>query len=66
MAHVIILDGQVVGGWKHTLEKKTVRVELNLSTKLLRSETEAIKIVVENFGEFLKLPVKIITQESNL
>src|SRR5687768_16953458 len=29
IAHVIILDGQIIGGWKRTLKKDAVVVELN-------------------------------------
>lgn len=59
LVHIIFLDGQVVGGWKRTLEKKQVVVELSLITKLSKPEMQAVHKEAEKFGKFLELPVKI-------
>lgn len=57
MAHIIILNGQMVGGWKRTFEKNKVNVELSPITKLSRSEKQAVAEAAEQFGKFLGLPV---------
>jgi hypothetical protein len=59
LAHIIIIDGQIVGGWKRTLKKDAVLVELNLITKLTKAESEAVKTAIEQYGKFLGLPAKL-------
>jgi hypothetical protein len=59
LAHIVIIDGQIVGGWKRTLKKDAVLVELNLITKLTRTENEAILAAIEQYGKFLSLPAKL-------
>lgn len=59
LAHIIIIDGQIVGGWKRTLKKDAVLVELNLITKLTKAESEAVKAAIEQYGKFLGLPAKL-------
>jgi hypothetical protein len=58
-AHVLVLDGQLVGGWKRTLTKNAVVVELSLLTDLTTSEERAIAGAAEAYGKFLKLPVEL-------
>ena len=60
MAHVIILDGQMVGGWKRTFEKKKVIVALDPITKLTGPEKQAVAEAAERFGKFLGLPFELI------
>jgi hypothetical protein len=60
MAHVIILDGQMVGGWKRTFEKKKVVVALDPITKLTGPEKQAVAEAAERFGKFLGLPIELI------
>jgi hypothetical protein len=59
LAHVISLDGQLVGGWKRTLEKKKVNVALNPVVKITRDQKQAVLDAAERFGKFLDLPVKV-------
>jgi hypothetical protein len=59
LAHVTVLDGQLVGGWKRTLSKDAVLVELNLITKLTKSQDQAIRAAAERYGKFLGLPVQL-------
>lgn len=59
IAHVIILDGQIVGGWRRTLKKDAVIVELNLITNLTKAENQAIMSAIEQYGKFLGLPVQL-------
>jgi hypothetical protein len=60
IANVIVLNGQVVGGWKRTLKKDTVSIELKLLIKLTRNEKKAIELGAERFGGFLGLTPAII------
>jgi hypothetical protein len=64
MAHVIILNGQMVGGWKRILGKDKVLVELDPITKLTRPEKQAAARAAERFGTFLGLPVELIWKQS--
>lgn len=59
IAHVIILDSQIVGGWKRTLTKEAVVVELGLITNLTKTEKQAIADAATRYGKFLDLPVEI-------
>lgn len=64
LAHIIILDGQVVGGWKRTLKKDAVLVEASLIASLTKKEIEAVAEAAENYGKFLALPVIHTHKES--
>ena len=57
--HVLFVDGQIVGGWRRTLAKRTVVVEIRLLIRLREAERRAVAAAVRKFGEFLGLPVKI-------
>lgn len=59
MAHVVVLDGQLVGGWKRTFQKKAVRVELNPVLHLSVADRRLIAEAVERFGAFVGLPVEL-------
>ena len=59
LAHAIVVDGQVVGGWKRTLSKKAVVVQLRPLVHLTRSETSAVQEAAQAFGAFLELPVQL-------
>ena len=59
IAHVIILDGQIVGGWRRTLTKNAVILERNLLTDLTRSEERALAQEADRYSEFLQLPVEM-------
>lgn len=64
IAHIIILDGQIVGGWRRTLKKEEVLVEASLITKLNKAEERAVANAAERFGRFLELPVTFIHKET--
>lgn len=59
LAHIIIIDGQVVGGWKRTLKKNKVLVTTNLITSLSKSEHRALLEAASRYGQFLGLPVEL-------
>jgi len=59
IAHIIILDGQIVGGWRRTLKKNAVVVEINLITNLTKTEKRAGVDAANRYGKFLDLPVEL-------
>jgi hypothetical protein len=65
LANVIILDGQIIGSWKRTVNKDSVIMEASLITKLKKAEEQAIREAAEHFGKFIGLPIKFNLQESN-
>jgi hypothetical protein len=58
LAHIVVVDGQVVGGWKRTMEKKAARVDLTRLATRTPGARRAIAAAAERFGRFLNLPVK--------
>jgi hypothetical protein len=58
LANVIILDGQLVGGWKRVLKKNTVLVEFTLVVDLTKAQKHAIDRAASEYGEFLQLSVE--------
>ena len=59
IAHVIVVNGQIVGGWKRTLNRDSVLVKLNLLANLTEAETRAVAEAAERYGKFLGLPVQL-------
>jgi hypothetical protein len=59
IAHIVIIDGQVVGGWRRTLKKDAILIELKLFAKLTKAENQAVSEAIEQYGEFLGLPTKV-------
>ena len=55
---VYLVHGQLVGGWKLTLGKNGVVVDLVLSTPLTDAEQRAVDLAAKAYGDFLGLPVK--------
>ena len=58
IAHVIAVDGQLVGGWKRTLTNDGVTVHVRLLTRLSTAEHKALDAAIERHGAFLGLPVQ--------
>lgn len=59
-AHIVFINGLVVGGWRRTLAKGAVRVELTPLTSLSSAERKAIAKAAEGYGAFLGLPVELV------
>ena len=58
-AHIMIVDGRIVGGWKRTIQKNAVVIEINLLTHLTKTEQRAVAAAAERYGAFLGLPVSL-------
>lgn len=55
LAHVIILDGQLVGGWKRTVQKQAVQIQFMLIADLTKAQMSAVDRAASEYGEFLQL-----------
>jgi hypothetical protein len=54
--HILIINGQIVGGWTRSLKGKETVVELKLLKKLSDNERRAVAGEVRRLGKFLGLP----------
>jgi hypothetical protein len=59
MNPVVLVDGRVAGGWRRTLGKRAVSIELKLLRPLSRAEKEGLHAAAERYGRFLGLPVSV-------
>jgi hypothetical protein len=50
---VIVVDGRVVGTWKRTLDKQSVRIDIRLLRTLTRAQNAALRDAVRGYGTFL-------------
>jgi winged helix DNA-binding protein len=51
--HVVVVDGQIVGGWKRTLTKDSVTIELRVLARLTAAENRAVATAARRYAEFL-------------
>jgi len=56
--HAILLDGQLIGHWKHVFQKDVAIIETSLYRRLRSAEKQALEAAVERYGRFLGMPVK--------
>lgn len=59
IAYIVVLDGQIIGGWKRTIEKDAVLVELKLFVKLTRAESQAAQHALERYSRYLGFPLHL-------
>jgi hypothetical protein len=55
--HFILLDGQLVGGWKRAATPKSFTVHLNLFTELEPMQADALSASADLLQKFLDLPI---------
>ena len=53
----IVMDGRIVGIWKHTLKKGKVAVAADPFTALIDAESSAFTTAVSHYGRFLDISV---------
>ncbi|HTE57385.1 MAG TPA: winged helix DNA-binding domain-containing protein [Verrucomicrobiae bacterium] len=56
--HFVVLDGQLVGGWKRIVGK-SMTVELNLFTHFGPKQAKALDAAGQQLQDFLQIPVKL-------
>jgi len=57
--HALVVNGQIVGGWRRTLVGRTLLIEPKLLIRLSEAERRAVGVAARRFGRFLALPVEI-------
>lgn len=60
LTYLLVLDGQVIGTCRRTLQKKTVTVEVNSFQTLASDDREAISAAAQRFGRFLEQEAVIV------
>ncbi len=58
--HIIVIDGQIVAGWRRDLKKDAALVQMNILADLAPAEEKAIALAAEKYGEFLGLDVELM------
>lgn len=58
--HILFADGQVAGGWKRDLGKKSATVEITPVWKLDAAVKKAIQAEVDRYGKFLGVETKLV------
>lgn len=58
-AHIIVINGQVVGGWKRIVRKTATVVELNSLRPLTQAENRAVNAAVGRYSAFLDQSVAV-------
>ena len=59
LAHIVVRDGLVVGGWRRRMAGASVRVELRSLVPLDSAERAALAAEAERLGRFLGRPVEL-------
>lgn len=59
LTSVLILDGQLAGTWKRTLQKEKIEIKLSPFRPLRPAEQAAVNAAAKHYGEFLELPCKL-------
>lgn len=54
--HTILLDGQMIGHWKHTPRSGAVVVETAFYRRITAAEQRALDAAVDRFGRFMGVP----------
>ncbi|HEV7387411.1 MAG TPA: winged helix DNA-binding domain-containing protein [Gemmatimonadaceae bacterium] len=57
--HILIIDGQIAGGWKQTLKPKSVAVKIRLLRPLTRVQQRAVETEATRMAAFLGLPPQL-------
>jgi hypothetical protein len=57
--HALVVNGQIVGGWRQTLVGQTVAIKPKSLIRLSEAERRAVGSAARRLGQFLELPVEI-------
>lgn len=60
LAYVLVVDGQIVGSARRTLQKRLVTVETRPFFPLTEAQEGAVAEAAQRYGEFLGLPVRLV------
>ncbi len=56
---VITLNGQVIGGWRRTIQKNKIEITTNFLVPLNEAEQAALTIAAEDYSRFMGMPVTL-------
>lgn len=59
IAHVLVVDGQLVGGWKRFTDGDAITLQASVLTRLTRSERVRLEEAVQSFEAFVQRRVKV-------
>jgi hypothetical protein len=59
IANVVVVDGQVVGGWRRMVMKNAASVELKLLTRLTTAERRAVAAAGKSYAAFLGVALEL-------
>jgi hypothetical protein len=60
LTYIIVLNGQIVGTWKRTLQKNALVIKTNRFRQLTKTENRAQNLAAQRYGEFLELAVTMV------
>ena len=60
LVQAVVLDSQVVGVWRRVVERAGIRAEINLATKVTRSQRAAIEAGFARYATFAGVPVEVV------
>jgi hypothetical protein len=59
-AHIVVLDGRIVGGWRRTVTRHEIAITTRLLVRLDKTEQAALQEAAKRYGRFMKRPVRIM------
>ena len=60
MAHILVLRGQVAGGWRRTISKKDVTISTNRLVAFDEADERALRTECVRYGRFLGKPATLV------
>ena len=57
LAHIVVRNGLVVGGWKRAIRKNEVVIKVDLLVKLTEAEQAALQREAQRYSQFMGLPL---------
>jgi len=64
LAHVVTLNGFVVGGWKRPAPANRAEIETDLMRDMTSNEVKSLMRAVDDYGRFIGLPVTLPTRKA--
>ena len=58
--HVIIVDGQLVGGWKRVVTGARMTLKMRIVVAISRRQLRAVEAEAERYGRFIDAPVETV------
>ena len=59
-ANLVVVDGQMVGGWTRSVTPRAARVKVRLAVKVTPRQLRSIEAQARRYGEFLHRPVELV------